>query len=105
MNAHQGFSGKVNLFFINFLKTFHPIFTINVIGGTVENMELLMWDTVRECNEYCNCALWCGNRVAQKGAMYPVEVRFCKFSNYHLVVEKIGNILLVDNFYVPRKSE
>ncbi|CCD69863.2 SET domain-containing protein [Caenorhabditis elegans] len=43
-------------------------------GGTVENMELLMWDTVRECNEYCNCALWCGNRVAQKGAMYPVEI-------------------------------
>lgn len=43
-------------------------------GGTVEDMDRLMWDTVRECNENCECALWCGNRVAQKGAMYPVEI-------------------------------
>ncbi|EFO88742.1 CRE-SET-11 protein [Caenorhabditis remanei] len=43
-------------------------------GGTVEDMDKLMWDTVRECNENCECALWCGNRVAQKGAMYPVEI-------------------------------
>lgn len=43
-------------------------------GGTVEDMDQLMWDTVRECNENCECALWCGNRVAQKGAMHPVEI-------------------------------
>ncbi|CAI2346988.1 unnamed protein product [Caenorhabditis sp. 36 PRJEB53466] len=43
-------------------------------GGTVEDMDQLMYDTVRECNENCECALWCGNRVAQKGAVYPVEI-------------------------------
>ncbi|CAB3411135.1 unnamed protein product [Caenorhabditis bovis] len=42
--------------------------------GTVDDMEVLMSDIVRECNETCECALWCGNRVAQKGAIYPVEI-------------------------------
>ncbi|CAD6193958.1 unnamed protein product [Caenorhabditis auriculariae] len=42
--------------------------------GRVSNVSVLMKATVRECSSSCACDLWCGNRVAQKGPCYPVEI-------------------------------
>ncbi|CAI5440723.1 unnamed protein product [Caenorhabditis angaria] len=42
--------------------------------GVVNNMDHLMCDIVQECNDYCECALWCGNRIAQKGSNISMEI-------------------------------
>lgn len=43
-------------------------------GGRVTDMDEMMSQVIHECTWACNCGLWCGNRVAQKGSFCPVEI-------------------------------